>query len=165
MKIININKNINEIKSDKFVSLRCTLLVPKYYLNKLYKIRIKNKLSFEKLLSKYLQMIQKENIKIQSNQSKHTTLYQYKVDSDLDLIRCHFRCDPMIWHHWKRLANHYGISMCLLFKICLKETGVKDPKFVGTTAKSGRFHKFIFFEFTNFSKYFSNRWLYTRFIY
>ena len=51
-------------------------------------------------------------------QFKLTTHYQEK---GLDLRKYDFRVAPLIWHRFKCLARFYGISMCLLFVILLKE--------------------------------------------
>ena len=160
MRTLKFNQNINEIKSNEFIAIRSTLLVTKYYLGTLHIVRKKNSIS--ELLKKYSYLIQKGEITIKANLGKHTTLYQSHSKEKLDLTRCHFRCDPMIWHHWKRLANLYGVSMCLLFILCLKEMKSNHSESVGSATDSGWFHNAIFVEFTNFSRKYSHRWFFSR---
>ena len=162
MKTINFNNCINEIKSKKNFDISCTLLIPKLYLGKIDKIKKLELISIEVLLKRYSKLVHHKTIKINPIYNKHTTSYQNSQYSALNLNRLHFRCDPMVWHHWKRLANHYGVSMCFLFFICLKNVEEKDLKSVGTPTEKWCFHNFIFFEVSNFNKYYSHRWINTR---
>ena len=162
MSILYFNNSINEIKSKSDKSVRGTLLVPKMYLKKLDELRYKKSLSIENLIIKFSFLIEKNIIHIPPNLNKHTTLYQNLNKNELSLIRCHLRCIPMVWHHWKRLANHFGLSMCNLFFICLKNVTLKDLESVGTPTDSYLIHNFTFNEITNFTKSYSHRWFFSR---
>ena len=162
MKILNLNQNIDEIKSNDFKKLKTTLLVLNSNLSKLYEIRQKKELSLEELLKFFTLLLQKKIITIEPNLFKHTTLYQCGINQKLNLTRCHFRCDPMVWHHWKRLANHYGVSMCYLFSNCLKKVELEYFENVGTPTEKQSFHNLLFFEITNFTRFYSHRWIFTR---
>ena len=162
MSLINLNHSINEINSNNIKNVRCTLLIPKYYLTILDDLRNKNSLSIELLIKKFSYLIEKNIISIPPNLEKHTTLYQGQPKLKLNLIRCHLRTSPMLWHHWKRLANHFGVSMCNLFIICLKKVTLNDLDSVGTPTESLQIHNFFFFEVTNFIKFYSHRWFYIR---
>ena len=162
MSIINFNDNINEIKTANNKSVRGTLLIPKIYLKKFDEISKKKSLSIEILLTKFSILIEKKIITFTPNLEKHTTLYQNHSKEKLNLIRLHFRSNPMVWHYWKRLSNHYGVSMCNLFFICLKKVEIKDLDSVGTPTDSRRIHNFSFYEVSNFTKYYSHRWFFSR---
>ena len=162
MRTLNLNHNINEIKSIKSKYIRCTLLIPKLYLKKLDKLKYIESNSLEDLLNKFSLLIEKKIIIISPNLEKHTTQYQGQSKEILNLSRCHLRCNPMVWHHWKRLANHYGVSMCNLFFICLKNITLKDLDSVGTPTESLCLHNNFFFEVTNIARFYSHRWFYSR---
>ena len=162
MSNINFNNNINELKSIDHKNLRCTLLVPKNYIKILDVIRNKDNKSIESLITKFSYLIEKNIIFITPNLEKHTTLYQSHSKPKLNLIRSHFRCNPMVWHHWKRLSNHFGVSMCFLFIICLKKVNLKALDSVGTPTESTRIHNYKFLEITNFLRNYSHRWFYSR---
>ena len=141
--------------------MRATLLVPKSYLKILDEHKIKNS-SLEDLIRKFSIAIEKKIINVSPNFEKHTTQYQGLHKEKLNLTRCHLRCNPMVWHHWKRLSNHFGLSMCNLFIICLKKLTSKDLESVGTPTDSRLLHNFSFYEVTNFTRSYSHRWLYVR---
>ena len=162
MNTLNFNLNINEIKSIKNKSVRGTLLLPKNYLRVLDLLRFQEKITLEELLVRFSFLIEKKVILIIPNIEKHTTLYQGHTRVKLDLIRLHLRCRPMIWHHWKRLSNHFGVSMCNLFFICLRNVALKDLESVGTPTNYLNFHNFFFFEVTNFTRNYSHRWFHSR---
>ena len=162
MSILNYNHNINEITSNNFKAVRGTILIPKMYLGKLDELKYNESFSIETLLTKFSFLINKKVIFISPNLEKHTTLYQGQPKVKLNLIRSHFRCSPLIWHQWKRLANHFGVSMCYLFIICLKKITIKQLDSVGTPTESRRLCNFFFFEITNFTRSYSHRWFYAR---
>ena len=164
MKALNFNHNIDEIKSSSYNCVRGTLLVPKLYFKILEELTKSSPLSFEELIIKFSSLIEKQIIYISPIYHKHTTQYQNHNQNKekLDLIRCHLRCKPMVWHHWKRLANHFGLSMCYLFLICLKKVSLKELESVGTPTESLHLHNFFFFEVTNNKKSYSHRWFYSR---
>ena len=162
MNNLNYNQNINEIKSNDFKSLKCTLLIPRMYINFLDELLIKESISIENLIKKFSSLIEKNVLIINPILEKHTTKYQSHSTEKLNLIRKHFRSNPLVWHYWKRLANHYGVSMCYLFLICLKKVTFKDLNSVGTPTESRHLHNFIFFEVTNYTRSYSHRWLYSR---
>ena len=162
MSVLNLNNKINEIKSSNYKSIRGTLLIPINYLKLLDDFRYKEFLSIEELISKFSFLIEKKIINIIPNLEKHTTQYQGIPKQKLNLIRCHFRSNPMIWHHWKRLANHYGISMCYLFLICLKKVSLKQLESVGAPTDSSCLCNFIFYEVTNFARFYSHRWFFSK---
>ena len=162
MSTLNFNHNIDEIKSEDFKSLRCTILIPEMYLKTLYKLTEIYSHSIENLITKFSILIEKRIILIRPNYEKHTTLYQSHSKPKLNLSRRHFRCNPMVWHHWKRLADHFGVSMCYLFLICLKKVTLKDLASVGAPTETLRIHNYIFYELTNFTRYYSHRWFFSR---
>ena len=151
--------NFNKTKSNKNLNLCCTLLIPKWHLNKL--INLKKNFTIEEILKNYSILIQKKIIFIKPIQTKHTTSYQYDNENELHLSRSHFRCDPMVWHRFKRLANHYGVSICKLFVLCLI-SNENLRKTVGTPADSRWFCFLIFFEITNYKLYKSFRIFFSR---
>ena len=162
MTTLNFNHNINEIKTNENKIVRGTLLIPKLYLKKLEVLRNKELLSLEEIIVKFSFLIEKNLILINPNLEKHTTLYQGINKENLNLIRCHLRSKPMVWHHWKRLANHFGLSMCNLFFICLKEINLNDLESVGTPTDSLKPYNYFFYECTNFARAFTHRWFYSR---
>ena len=160
MSIINLNQSVNEIKSIPIKSIRSTLLVPQ--LNFKMLDRLTDKYSLEELITKFSFLIENKIIIINPNLEKHTTLYQGQPKVKLDLIRCHLRCNPMVWHHWKRLANLFGVSMCNLFIICLKKVSLKELESVGTSTEKRHVHNFLFYEITNSTRSYSHRWFYSK---
>ena len=162
MATLYFNYNIDEIKTLNNKSVNGTLLVPKIILKKLDELRYIKSNSIEDLIKKFSTLIEKRVIHVSPNIEKHTTLYQSHDKEKINLIRCHFRSNPMVWHHWKRLANHFGVSMCYLFFICLNKVNPKHLDSVGTPTESLHLNNFLFFEITNFIKSYSHRWFYSR---
>ena len=162
MNNLNFNHNLNEIKTINNKSVNATLLISKMYLKTLEELRYKEAISIEGLITKFAFLIEKKILIIPPNLDKHTTLYQGIGKEKLNLIRCHLRCNPMVWHHWKRLANHFGVSMCNLFFICLKNVTSNDIDSVGTPTESIKHYNYLFFEVTNFARAFTHRWFFSK---
>ena len=157
MRVKTFNHYIPHIQSDPTKGLRCTFLVPKNYVLSIIELKKKLKIrKTEDLISYYTELIQSKKISVHTNISKHTALYQKE---DLDLQRHNFGCDPMVWHHWKRIANHLGVSMCFLYINVLEAVLGGHLESLEAPKKSYGFTTQKWLEHTNFEDYSSKRWM------
>ena len=161
MSKVYIQNKIKQIESESIFTLRCTFLIPKIRVSlmKYYKKQLEINRT-EDLILYFIKLLEKRRIRPHRNISKHTALYQ---DLELNLQKHGFTCDPMVWHKWKRMANFLGVSMCYLFAECLdimSSRGVSKES-DGVPTDSLVFAAQTCFEYTNFSKYRSRRWMKT----
>ena len=151
-----LNHNTKEKNVNLHLGLRSTLLLPKsqfeLFIN--YQLSINEFRKTEKVIKRFIYLIETKQIIIKPNIFKHTTLYQ---NSKRDLQKINFVCDPMVWHHWKRLSNCFGVSMCYLFALCCVKLSKLDSKLVGTHNYNIIFQSQNWYEKTNYEEYTTER--------